>query len=74
MALKAKKLIVTEEPSFERDAHSNAIINTDKAAYEHAVLRKKKYKEEQERIASLESAIESLNSRCEALESIINKL
>lgn len=54
------KIAVKDEPSLERDASSNAILNRDAHGYAMAVARKMESDQKEKRIVSLEEEIASL--------------
>jgi hypothetical protein len=57
-----KKIKVEENISLERDSFSNAILNTDFAAYTAARNRKKHIRNQERIIADLQAKVEELLS------------
>ena len=74
MATKSKKLIVEEFPSLERDTYSNAIVNTDTAAYANRILRHKKMQEDTATIVSLQNTVSELNDKYSCLQQDMKRI
>ena len=74
MATKSKKLIVEEFPSLERDTYSNAIVNTDTAAYANRILRHKKMQEDAATIVSLQNTVSELNDKYSCLQQDMKRI
>ena len=55
-----KKIKVEENTTLERDSFSNAILNTDRSAYNAAVRRKKHIKQQESTICSLQQQVQEL--------------
>lgn len=55
-----KKIKVEENPTLERDSFSNAILNTDFAAYTAARNRRKHIRNQERIIADLQAKVEEL--------------
>ena len=55
-----KKIKVEDAPSLERDSFSNAILNSDIAAYNAIVNRKKRMRSQERLIAELHKKVEEL--------------
>ena len=55
-----KKIKVEENAALERDSFSNAILNTDRSAYNAAVRRKKHIRQQENTICSLQQQVQEL--------------
>jgi hypothetical protein len=55
-----KKIKVEDSPSLERDSFSNAILNSDIAAYNAVINRKKRMRNQERLIAELHKKVEEL--------------
>jgi hypothetical protein len=55
-----KKIKVEDAPSLERDSFSNAILNSDTAAYNAVINRKKRMRNQERLIAELHKKVEEL--------------
>ena len=55
-----KKIKVEENAALERDSFSNAILNTDRSAYNAAVRRKKHIRQQENTICELQKQVEDL--------------
>ena len=56
-----------------RDPHSRAIINTDKSAYQSALLRKRKYLEKEQEMIELKSEVNELKQMVQLLLEKLDK-
>jgi hypothetical protein len=69
-----RKIKVEENPTLERDSFSNAILNTDTAAYIAARNRKKHIRHQERVIADLQTKVEELMSwKAEITEMLAKK-
>ena len=71
------KVIQTENPSFVRDLHSKALINTDRVALENHRRKRQLETQQAQRLQEMEIKVEELNNvRSEMLEikSLLQKL
>jgi hypothetical protein len=55
-----KKIKVEENAALERDSFSNAILNTDRSAYNAVVRRKKRIKQQENTICALQQQVQEL--------------
>lgn len=69
----SKKIKVTGNDSLERDSFSNAILNCDNDAYNHAVNRKKNILENKKTIENLKAQVEELLNWKNEIINILNK-
>tara|TARA_R110002153_G_scaffold265488_2_gene428180 strand:+ start:112 stop:318 length:207 start_codon:yes stop_codon:yes gene_type:complete len=67
------RLIVKENTALERDQSTNAILNSDSAGYNAALLRKKSYKKSTEELNELKSEISELKDLVKTLIVKMNK-
>jgi hypothetical protein len=65
---------VSAHHGLHRDAHSNAIINTDDAAYQNVLRQRENRIKNREEIDDMKCKIEALIKRCTRLESEVNIL
>jgi CHASE3 domain sensor protein len=70
----AQKLKVKDAPSLERDAASNAIINTDTSAYRSFKASRRRAKEQLKEIQRLHEDKSSMEQRLDDLEALVRKL
>ena len=71
------EVIQTEDPSFVRDLHSKALINTDRVALENHRRKRQLETQQAQRLQEMEIKVEELNNvRSEMLEikSLLQKL
>ena len=68
-----KKIKVTDNASLERDTFSNAVLNTDRSAYNAAVRRKKHIKQQENIICSLRQQVDDLLAWKEEIIKLLEK-
>ena len=68
-----KKIKVEENTALERDTFSNAVLNTDRSAYNAAVRRKKHIKQQENTISSLQKQVEDLLAWKEEIVKLLAK-
>ena len=67
------RLKVKENTALERDARSNAILNSDSAGYSAALMRKKYHSNTSKEVANLKSEISELKDLVKTLIVKMNK-
>lgn len=72
--MKDKFLRVKDEPHLLRDAHSNAIVNTDTTAYELAVKRSKAAQEQRDELREASREINTLKCEMHEIKSLLQQL
>jgi hypothetical protein len=65
---------VGEHYGLHRDAHSNAIINTDDVAYQNVLRQRENRRKNREELDDMKCKIEALMERCAKLEREVNIL
>ena len=68
-----KKIKVKENAALERDSFSNAILNTDRSAYNAAVRRKKHIKQQENTICELRQQVKELLAWKEEIIKLLEK-
>jgi hypothetical protein len=69
-----KKIKVKDNPSLVRDSFSKAIINVDRNTYTQSRTRKKNLLEKDQKIASLEEAMETLRQEQAELVKLVKSM
>lgn len=57
-----------------RDAHSNAIVNTDHVAYEQALRARELRQKNKQELETIKSQLSLLMQRCDYLEGEMNRI
>ena len=65
---------VKDKSDLSRDVHSNAIINTNRSAYEMAVKRSKDAKKQRDEIKEATREINELKTEMQEIKSLLLKL
>ena len=65
---------VKDKSDLSRDVHSNAIINTNRNAYEMAVKRSKDAKKQRDEIKEATKEINALKTEMQEIKSLLIKL
>ena len=65
---------VVDHPNLARDRASNAIVDTDKAAYERYLLQKQSRQQQESRISQLEETINKVESDISDIKNLLTRL
>lgn len=65
------RLKVKDNLTLERDCNTNAIINTDHNAYDHAINKINEHRQNAQRLSNMENDIKNLkNSQCQLVDKL----